>query len=109
MTISNPSDQQHEKSEKEMHASAVSADGKSVSIAAERSKAESAMRSSNYVSPDGSLAMASTSSSSSACTAAKSESSSKSGDLSSSGSASKMASSSTSSSKSGKGKGEGEA
>jgi len=88
---------QHEKSEKAMTAAAVSADGKSTSIAAERSKAESNMRSSNYVSPDGSLAMSSASKSSSSSFASKSESATSSGDLLGTGSASKMASGSSSS------------
>jgi len=89
---------QYEKSEKEMTAAAVSADGKTTSIAAERSTAESAKKSSNYVSPDGSCAMSAASSSSSSAAASKSESASSSGDLATTGSRSKMAASSSSSS-----------
>jgi len=88
---------QHESSEKAMTAAAVSADGKTTSIAAERSKAESNMRSSNYVSPDGSHAASSASKSSSSSFASKSESATSSGDLLGTGSASKMASSASSS------------
>jgi len=91
---------QYEKSEKEMTAAAVSADGKSSSIAAERSTAEAAKTSSKYVSPDGSSAMAAASSSSSSSFASKSESATSSGDLAATGARSKMAASSSSSSKS---------